>query len=431
VKLLPGAVLAVLLGLLVPSSLAAQEAAEAPPGDSADWDFDTLFDEPPTDEEVEDAGVPLADPVRRPGFSLDFSYSANGGLSPGWSEAPWFAGKHKPAYSHVFGANLNAYMGLDVRVSDTLRTHTSLSFSVPGSALYLGEFFFDYTVAGWLFFRVGKFGQGWGISPNFPAADLPSRVPAGKGGDAYILKADIPIGVGGLQLLTLARSGFLKSSTPGFRELAYGGKYNLAFTWADIDIGLFYHEEMPLRASLSLKTTLGNTELYAEAMGSIRHKKWDKATISGNLGFAQSFFGDKFSANAEAFWNGEENAYYFVPKTELEEAEVSPFIPGLNAALNLVFRPGWPGNLRFALAGRWALESNTAYIVPALSLSPLPHLNITLGFPLALGSRTGRYYSAATGTTSSPFAGNADIKGRPVGIALLVNLGAGYHFDRY
>jgi hypothetical protein len=433
VRLPPIAVLAVFLasGIFIPPRPAAQEAPDAAApwdGNAGDWDFDTLFDEPPADEEVEEGGEPPADPSRRPGFSLDFSYSANGGIAPGWSEAPWYAGQYKAAYTHVFGANLNAYVGLDVRVSESLRTHTSLSFAAPGSALYLGEFFFDYQVGGRVFFRVGKFGQGWGLSPNFPAADLPSRVPEGKGGDSYVLKADVPVGVGGLQLLTLARSGFLKSATPGFRELAYGGKYNLAFTWADVDLGFFYHEEMPLRGSASVKTTVGNTELYFEAMGAVRHKTWDKATVSGNLGFARSFFGDLLSVNGEAFWNGEENAYYFVPKTEFEEAEVSPFIPGLNAALNVVFRPGWAGNLRFAVAARWALETNTAYIVPALSFSPLPHLGVSLGFPLALGGRNGRYYSAAT---SSPFAGNADINGRPVGVALLVNLGAGYRLDRY
>jgi hypothetical protein len=442
-----------LIFLLAGLALTAQEE---PP---LDWDFDTLFDDPPqsggpegtpnaapgtgsgaatgsgtaggTDSEgagegdQEDSGSLLASLVRRSGFSLDFSYSANGGFAPGWDESPWFASEHEPEYSHVIGVNLYSYLGMDVQISDIFRVHSSLSFSVPGtSAINLGELFLDYNMFDRVFFRVGKFGQGWGISRNFGAANLLSRVPNGKGGESYIFKADIPIGIGGLQLLALTRSGFMKGSTPEFDELGYGGKYNLAFTWADIDMGVFYHQEMPLRGSVSAKTTIKDTELYFEMMGAVQHGTWDGFSFSANLGVAQSFADDLFSVNGEIFWNGEDNAFYFVPKTELKDAETSPFIPGLNLALNLVFRPGWIGNLRFALGSRWAAGgptyANTAYIIPGLSFSPLRHIDVSLGFPLALGGREGRYYRS-----------NADRNGRPVGIALLINLHGSYHLEKH
>jgi hypothetical protein len=435
-------------------------AQEEPP---LDWDFDTLFDEVPEEEVPPDSGSAgggaggggvgsgggsgastktgegsgsgggagqedaggnnlLADLIRRSGFSLDFSYSANGGFAPGWSESPWFAAEHESEYSHVVGANLNSYLGLDVQISDIFRVHSSLGFTVPGSNIIsLGDLFLDYNVFDRVFFRVGKFGHNWGISPNFPAANLLSRLPAGNsGGDPYIFKMDVPIGIGGLQLLALTRPGFVQGSTPGFSELGYGGKYNLAFTWADIDMGMFYHKEMPLRGSASVKTTIKDTELYFETMGAIEPETWDGFSFSANVGFVQSFSDELFSVNGEIFWNGEENAFYFVPKTELEEAETSPFIPGLNMALNLVFRPDWIWNLRFALGSRWALDTNTAYIIPGLSFSPLRHIDVSLGFPIALSGRGGRYYRS-----------NADTKGRPIGIALLINLSGGFHLDRH
>jgi hypothetical protein len=81
-------------------------AQEEPP---LDWDLDAIFDELPGDERVDDSGDRgLDEPISKPGFSLDLSYSANLGFSPGWSEAPWFMASHNPAYSHVIGANLNA-----------------------------------------------------------------------------------------------------------------------------------------------------------------------------------------------------------------------------------------------------------------------------------------------------------------------------------
>jgi hypothetical protein len=387
------------------------------------------------DAGAEDGGSLLADLLGRSGFSLDFSYNANAGFSPGWSETPWFAGTFEPVYSHVLGIGLTSYVNMDVRISDTFRTHSSLLFAVPGSsALSLSEFFIDYQIRSRVYFRVGKFSHNWGISPNFSAANLLSRVPQGKGGDPYIMKINIPIGIGGLELLALTRTGFMQGATPAFSEIGYGAKYNLAFTWADIDLGAFYYAEMPLRASASVKTTLADTELYVEAVGAVRHEVWDGFTGSANMGFARSFFDGLVSMNGELFWNGEEDVYYFSPKTELTEAQTPPFIPGLNAAWNLVFRPGWVWNLRFAMTGRWALETNTAYILPGLSFAPLPHLDVSLGFPIALGGRGGRYYSKDHAAAANlPFAGNADTangRGRPFALALLITLKGGYHIDR-
>ncbi|MDR2633880.1 MAG: hypothetical protein LBC51_09730 [Treponema sp.] len=430
--------------LWVPVPAAAQEE---PP---LDWDFDTLFDEP---EEIslnspaggsgngpeapeKDGSVSaaaegnsgLAGLLRRSGFSLDLSYSANGGFSPGWSESPWFAGDYESAYTNVLGVNLYSYLGMDVRVSESFRAHSSIGFTIPEkSGFFLNDFYIDYTLFKQVFFRVGKFGHNWGISPNFPAANLLSRIPPGSPrhggadwGDPYILKVDIPIGIGGLQLLTLTRPGFIQGSTPEFKELGYGGKYNLAFTWADIDVGMFYHQEMPLRGFASIKTTIKDTELYLETLGVVQPKTWDGYGFSVNAGLVQDLFNDRVTVNAEIFWNGEDDAYYFKPKTELDEAKSSPFISGLNAAWNLVFRPPWIWDLRFAITGRWALDTNTAYILPGLSFSPLSHLDVSLGFPIALGGREGRYYRS-----------NADKNGRPFGIALLVNLHGSYYRDLY
>jgi hypothetical protein len=328
------------------------------------------------------------------------------------------------------GVNLNAYLGLDARISDSFRTHSSISFKVPdenntNADFYLQDFYIDYNVLNRVFFRVGKFSHNWGSSPNFLAANLLSRLPVGNtGGDSYILKMDVPIGIGGLQFLALTRPGFITGTTPGFNEIGFGGKYNLAFTWVDIDMGAFYHEEMPLRGSASIKTTVKDTEVYLEAMGAILHETWDGFSYSLNFGVAQSFFEDIFKVNAEIFWNGEDDAYYFNPRTELVAEKASPFVPGLNLAFNLSFKPGWIWNLRFALTSRWVVPRDeapfSAYVLPGLIFSPFSHIDVSLGFPVALGSREGAYYR-----------NNADVNSRPFGVALLINLKGDYHVDYY
>jgi hypothetical protein len=411
------AALCLLLLLLFPR-LPAQEAP-----DLLDRDFDSLFDAPlpapdsGRDAEPGDAAAPLA--LSGPGFALDLAYNANGGFSPGLSETPW-AGE-TPIYSQVLGAKLNAYLGLDVRLSDSFRAKSTLAFSVPGSGLSLSEFFLDYSVARRLFFRAGAFALSWGLSPNFPAADLLSRLPPGNsGGDPYILKLDVPFGVGGFQFVALTRAGFMHGPTPGFGEIGYGAKYNLALPAADIDLGFFYHREMPLRAFAALKSTVKDTELYLEAAGAVRHDSWSDAALSGTVGFFRSFFGGSLSLNGELFWNGESGAAWYKPKTDIEDAEAPAFIPGLNAAFNVGFAPGLPANLRFFLRALWAWEHNTFHLTPGLSASPLPHLSIAFAFPVALGARDGHYYR-----------NNPDTANRPFSVALLLTLSGSFRFAHY
>jgi hypothetical protein len=396
--------------------------------DLLDRDPDSLFDTPTpmppamatattgeTPEEIPASPISL----HRRGFTLDFSYNANAGFSPGLSEVPWFNPDYESVYSHVFGINLNSALGFDVQISPVLRAKSSLALSLPGNGVPTWrELFLDYSIAGSVFFRFGKFGLNWGISRVFPSANLLSRIPKdNKGGDPYLFKADIPIGIGGLQFVALTRPGFMAGTTPGLRETGYGVKYNLAFTWADIDVGTFFHAAMPLRGFAAAKTTIGNTELYLESMAAIRHEYWDGLSVSGNLGVVQTLLNGALTVQGEIFWNGEEDAVWFKPETDIEEEAASPFIPGLNAAFNLAVKPGWPWGARLFLRGLWAWKNNTCHITPGLSASPLEHMTISLAFPLALGSREGHYYT-----------NNADTQNRPFSAVFLITLGGSYRF---
>ncbi|GHT92929.1 hypothetical protein FACS1894140_5640 [Spirochaetia bacterium] len=409
-------------------SLWAQDA------DFSDWDIDSLFEEPaagadtaelPEDDGKDAAGKNvLAGLVRQKGFSLEASYYFYGGFAPGWNPAPWHGdavGCGEERYSYVIGGGVSSGIGLDFQISDALRLMNTFGFSYPGFDLTVKQFFLDYNIKNAVFIRAGKYEAAWGISPNFQFANLLSRVPDGSsGGDAVTAKVDIPIGVGGLQFLALTRDDFIRggSAAPKAREIGYGAKYNLAFPWADIDLGSFFLADMPLRAFLSVKKTVKDTELYTEGMFTAPFPRdtADDWNFSANVGVVQAFFADKLTVNGELFYNGEKGAGWFRQKTDLRDADVSPFIGGINTALNLVFRPGFYG-LRFFTQFLYGFSENTAQLVPGFSFDPLPRITVSLAVPMALGRANGTYYTH-----------NADTENRPLSIVLLVSLSGSHRF---
>jgi hypothetical protein len=432
-------VLLFLLLCLVPVFFVPAQEEQGTDAGMLDRDMDSLFDEPLPDpgetggfadgdsaggsgggvRDAADTGSILSSMIRKRGFTLDASYYFYGGVAPGWNEAPWHWSGVDEEYSTVPGAGMSVALGLDFQISERLRVKNLFTLVVPDFVFTAKEVFVDYNLADRMFFRGGKFIQNWGISPNYSYANLPARLPPNNaGGDPYIVKANIPIGIGGVELLTLTRPGFMADTVPSsFDELGFGGKYNLARQWVDLDVGVFYYEEMPLRNFVSVKSTVMDTEIYAEALVSVRHKPWGTVQGSGSIGFLREFFSGKLALNGEYFYNGEKDAWYFNPATNLEEEEASPFIVGNNMAINVLYRTGVFRDLRFMVQCLYSFNENSAMVVPGLSFAPFPHVNVSLGVPMALGSRNGTYYRQ-----------NADRDNRPFSIVLLVSLSGDHRF---
>jgi hypothetical protein len=303
--------------LLCPHTVYAQEQNETT-GDTWDidslWDSETFFEDkeeiPDENSDGKDSGNKVIKSIQER-LLLEASYRFMGGFSPGWLELPWLDRENDLSYA--LGVQVDATLGVDFQLTDNLRVRNSFTFSIPNATTFkLNEFYFDYNLSRIIFLKAGMYGIAWGISRNFPYANLPARIPANKGGDAYLAKLEIPIMIGGLQLLALTRTGFMEDqASPRINEIAYGLKYNAAFPLFDIDFGAFYYEEMPLRSFLAVKTTLGNTEVYAEGLAATAYKNWDKVYLSGSAGFVQDFFGSKLTLNGEVFLNGEHNAAWY------------------------------------------------------------------------------------------------------------------------
>jgi hypothetical protein len=431
----------IIIGLTIPCLLSAQEGKEAGV-DILDRDIDSLFDEPlPDSGGVNEPDKPVADGgpvdnggadvqkngvvsiissmIRKRGFTLDASYYFYAGASPGWSEAPWHWNNEDEEYSTVLGAGISASLGLDFQISEHLRIKNLFTFGFPNMAFTVKEVFLDYNLKDRVFFRGGKFTQNWGISPYYPYSNLLARLPLNNsGGDPYIVKVDVPIGIGGIELLTLTRPGFMTNpALPSFDEIGFGGKYNLAHQWVDVDIGVFYHEEMPLRNFISAKSTIMDTEIYAEAMVSVRHRPWGTVQGSGSVGFARDFFSGKLTVGGEYFYNGEKDVWYFNPETNLEEAEVVPFIDGNNIVMNVIYRTGIFMDLKLAAQCFYSFEENSASFAPGVSFAPFPHIGVSLGVPMALGSRDGTYYR-----------NNTDKGNRPFSIVMLISISGDFQF---
>jgi hypothetical protein len=390
----------------------------------ANVDIDSIFDDSPTTEEIPDNGDTAKEETildtLQDRVIVEASYNFMAGFSPGWSEAPWF--DEDGDFSYVLGAKMDALLSLDFKLSESLRVWNSFSFSVPDKTVFaLKEFYFDYNMNRLFYLRAGLFTIAWGISPNFPFTNLPSRIPSQSNtGEAYLVKLDIPIGIGGLQFLGMTRTGFMaNTSSPQFDEIAYGFKYNLAFSGADIDAGFFYYAEMPLRGFISLKTTVVNTELYLEGLAAVSHETWDDVRFSGNAGFLQDFFGTKLTVNGEFFYNGERGVeWWYRGQSNVQKEETSPLIGGFNSALRVIYRPGIIG-MRIFCQYLYAFEEKSAHLVPGISIKPGNTVTATLTVPMALGSREGTYYSHNVDMADTP---------RPFNITLLISFQGSFKY---
>jgi hypothetical protein len=424
---------AVLLGLLVIMNPCAQENT------SLDFDIDSLFGSPDqaVEEETEEVmtEVSIISLVKKRGITLDASFEFIAGIVPGWKEAPWFESEGRENYFvNQKILKMSSSFVIDAQISETFRVLTNIKFSIPsfsgfGFGLGLGDFFFDYNLLNKVFFRGGKYEHTWGISPNFGFSNLLSRVPSNilkkdeyeYSGEAFTFKVDIPIKIGGFQLIVMTRESLMLGYIPSIRNLGYGAKYNIALPIIDLDAGFFYQRDMALRSFLSLKKTIGKTEVYNEWLAVIYDIKNPKKLGGAfNIGFYRDFFDNKLSLNSEIFYNAEDNARWYSPETEIKEEEISPYLKGFNAALNLIYRFDGIGTPRFFTQIRYSMTEKSAFFIPGFRLTPFQHLEFYFAVPMALGRSNGYYYK-----------NTGDFRNSPFSVVLLLSLKGGFRTGYY
>ena len=354
-----------------------------------DWDFDSLFDEPMPQPDTAPA-PDLVSQIRQRGITFNASYLFAGGAAPGWDDDfSW--GQH---------IRMRNTFRITSQLSQNFRAITSVFLDIPSRDnlfFKLGDFFFDYIINDAVFIRAGKFNFSWGISPNFGFSNILARTPENPSalfydGDPYFLRLDIPIGVGGLQLLALSRARFTEiTGMPGMRNLSYGAKYNLALTQVDINFGFLYHYYMPLRSFISFKTTLGNTEIYSEWL-LVNLNRPGSFSSAFNLGFFHEFFNGNLSVNGEVFYNREGNSFFLDAGNEMREPGNISILQGFNAALNLLYRiQGW-GSPRIFLGSLYEHDGRSARLIPGIRITPWPDSELYIALSVPVGNQTGHYF---------------------------------------
>jgi len=401
--------------------------------------FDSIFDEPllENQEPAEGADTVIQN-LRRRGIEFTASYEFMGGINPGWNQHLWeFDGEEE--FSWALGVKMGSTIGLNAQITEAFRVRSVINYELPEFLFTLGDFYFDYNFFDKVFLRAGKFEQSWGISPNFGFTNLLSRItmippvindiPSDLTGPSYIIKADVPIGIGGFQVLALTRAYVTDGVIPTRYDIGYGGKYNLAFSWADFNLGVFYQYGMATRGFFSAKTTFWDTDFYYEWLFIYNNHLDNSSNISFNIGASKSFFNNKLEINGEYFYNGEEDTEYFVPETNFRKEETSPFLHWHNFALNILYRYGGNWNLRFftrflfastdRVDGNYLTEPSYS-LLPGLRITPFNNLDIYFAVPMALGK--GYYYRTAE---------NIQHEHRPFSFALFITFSGSVQASHY
>lgn len=454
-----GGILVFFLFVFLSVGVFAQDASTNVADDFFEGDLDSLFEDIP-EEPANDTSAQgeknenpppvntdpsaIASALRKIGFSLDAGFNFAAGYLPGWKIAPWYwENDDDSELDHAMLAKMESSIALDFQVSDVFRVRQAFSVAIPNLALSIPEFFFDYNLFNLVFFRAGKYVINWGISPNFPFANLPSRIPSipddgntpgtneNYSGDVYLIRADIPVGIGGFQLAAMTRSSALdnflnnneeiKTDLGRVGKIFFGLKYNVAIPIVDIDTGFVYNSKLDSKAFLALKTTLfDEMELYAEGLLSYNFDSFDNFAGAVSVGIMQDFFDDQLSVNAELYYNGEKNASYIPNKSFLGGTDPVAFIQGFNTALNIRYKPFWLKKTEFLLKYLHGFDENTVQLVPGFRLTPLSNVNLYVAVPMSLGDKDGYYYI-----------NNVDEKNRPFSVIVMLTFGGSYRYSNH
>ena len=317
--------------------------------------FNDLQDPEKTEAQEDESPVSVLESLTsKIGYTFQLDYAFTGGMAPGWGETPWNSGSQPPidgdrytdGYTTVFGADIGTKATLDLQLTGNFRVKQVYALRFPEFEPSVEEFWGAYNFKNVMTMRMGLQNIKWGLGRNYSYTNILTRLPADvtSGGESFSALLDIPVGLGGFQLIALARSGFSSGDIEDMTasDVGYGLKYNHASQFIDMDLGTFFHQDMPLRTVLSLSSTLWNrTEVYAEALWAADYQTFAEHDYSFSIGFFDSFFKNRLYFNAEYYWNGEENVNYVDDDEGLIILDKKPFLsmdttlPGISLIIPL------------------------------------------------------------------------------------------------
>lgn len=297
----------------------------------------------------------LDDVVNTTGFVFGADYQLFGGYSPGAQDFE--------IYDDAIILGMRSTFSLDAQISSDFSVFQKWDVKYPDFELVMTQFYAESIIKDRAFLRLGRENLSWGEAKVFKLSNLLVRTPETFSGsrDSYSIRLNVPIGLGGVNILALTREGMWKESTPSANEIGLGALYNHIINTEklifDLNLGLFHHREMNLRSFLSGKTTIFNTEIYSELIfaynmygtdyiydnNDIDNSQYDslnmepdsvdnKTDLSINLGVYRDFFDGKLEVGSEYLFCGEESE---LPDHVYKGHNISFFIKGKFDSINM------------------------------------------------------------------------------------------------
>jgi len=333
-----------------------------------------------TEEEKENTSV-LEEMLDQTSLTLKSGFSLQLGYSPGWLDTD--ADPITEVYKDSSVWSLSSTLSADYRLNKQIRFYQSWSITWPDFDISLGQFYMDFTPTDNLLFQAGQYSLKWGESRNFSHTNLLGRLPSDYSGgtDPLTLRLSIPWGTGGIDAVSLSYNGMWEDpKEPDIEEFGWGIKVNPPMGPYDVNLAFYYHPEMKIRSSLSLRTTLfQKLETYGELLMTVDPSLEDQTLESGetdkaidysaNLGLYTDFFKQRLTLGAEYFYNGEES-----------QLEMTGNQWELYKENNWAFYAGWKeGPLDIKAYARLHPKSESGIIGPALTWKAMENLTLQAG----------------------------------------------------
>lgn len=355
---------------------------EAPPSS-----VDELFKEPQADIETQSSDAQqLLAPFHAQPLSVTGSFSSSAGFVAGYKDGVDSNDDYDGSYKLKISPGITFVPALtfSARPDETIRFQGTVSFPFQSKDTFspaINEMFFDYTLQDLVYMRIGKHLVSWGVTRIFDVGDLMSG-----SSDDLNFKVTVPLRKGGVTGILLAPSSIV-DTTFSWKEVKYGLQADLPFGNSDFLLSSTCYgddgDNLPLRGSALLKTSILGIDLFAEGIGASRlineNDQPDLSCVSPSLtGFVSGFYWNMTDPKINLY--GE----YYLDATDTTFR--SQYISGI-ANLDRAF--GSPLNL--AMQWTHAFIDSSGIITPGFSVGLLPHIRMQLGFPCRYG-KPGSYY---------------------------------------
>ncbi|TVR52854.1 MAG: hypothetical protein EA426_18510 [Spirochaetaceae bacterium] len=355
-------------------------------------DIDDLFSDP-------DAGIIEEDDSEDPDETVERPRVDIGALT---TSAPRFSGKVElegalaygltewPGTEAAGGASaadlldgsvyylMSSRFTIDARPRSYLRYYVALStamdtkkFTFPSPSV--AEIFVDYTLADFLYFRIGRQSMTWGQGRLLGnPANLVSRLSGGVG-----VKGFMPLGPNGLTAVIYGKPEFFADAgNPSYKEFGYAALFDTTVGPFSLGLSAHYQRNEPLALAAYAKTAIAGFDVTTEAV--VRRTVNDDAPAAD----------PDYKIIANLFREFGSPAWQVIGEY-LFDATV-PDYAGHRIALGLLaprFAHGWRPGVRFY----HAFEDNSGQIVLGADATVAPSLKLSLGVPITYGA-PGSFY---------------------------------------